>query len=83
MAAFGIDEGESLGALLLGPPIPALGHLDVDEQGFGWISEDDFVNHLKSSVTSSTVATSSTAKSQRRRSTARAHNPHRVARAGR
>ena len=24
---------------------PALGHLDVDPQGFAWLPEDDFVNH--------------------------------------
>src|SRR5712691_12982877 len=37
IAAFGIDEGESLGALLAqAPPTPALAHLDVDEQGFTW-----------------------------------------------
>src|SRR3989442_7967776 len=37
IAAFGLDEGESLGALLgSGPPTPSLVHLIVDEQGFGW-----------------------------------------------
>jgi pimeloyl-ACP methyl ester carboxylesterase len=47
IAAFGIDEGESLGALLgQGPPTPALAHLIVDEQGFGWLPEDDFVGHF-------------------------------------
>jgi pimeloyl-ACP methyl ester carboxylesterase len=47
IAAFGIDEGESLGALLGGgPPTAALAHLIVDEQGFAWIPEDDFVNHF-------------------------------------
>jgi len=35
IAAFGLDEGESLGALMAGPPTPALAHLDVDEQGSG------------------------------------------------
>src|SRR3989442_2947647 len=36
VAAFGLDEGESLGALLgSGPPTPSLAHLIVDEQGFG------------------------------------------------
>jgi hypothetical protein len=36
-----------LGALLGGgPPTPSLAHLIVDEQGFGWIPEDDFVDHF-------------------------------------
>ena len=47
VAAFGIDEGESLGALLSGgPPTPALANLDVDEQGFAWLPEADFVEHF-------------------------------------
>jgi len=47
VAAFGIDEGESLGALLGGgPPTPALASLAVDEQGFGWLPEADFVGHF-------------------------------------
>ncbi len=47
IAAFGIDEGESLGALLgSGPPTPSLAHLVVDEQAFGWLPEDDFVGHF-------------------------------------
>ena len=51
IAAFGIDEGESLGALLGGgPPTPALAHLIVDEQGFAWIPEEDFVTHFASDV---------------------------------
>jgi pimeloyl-ACP methyl ester carboxylesterase len=50
LAAFGLDEGESLGALMQGPPTPALAHLDVDEQGFAWCPEDDFVNHFASGV---------------------------------
>ena len=45
IAAFGLDEGESLGALLGGgPPSPALANLIVDEQGFGWLPEEAFVN---------------------------------------
>jgi pimeloyl-ACP methyl ester carboxylesterase len=47
VAAFAIDEGESLGGLLSqGPPTPALAHRFVDEQGFVWLTEDDFVNHF-------------------------------------
>jgi pimeloyl-ACP methyl ester carboxylesterase len=51
VAAFGLDEGESIGALLTqGPPSPALAHLDVDQQGFAWLAEDDFVNHFAADV---------------------------------
>ena len=51
IAAFGLDEGESLGALLgAGPPTPALAHLIVDEQGFASVPEDDFVTHFASGV---------------------------------
>jgi pimeloyl-ACP methyl ester carboxylesterase len=51
IAAFGIDEGESLGVLLSkGPTPPALAHLFTDKQGFGWLSEDDYVNHFAADV---------------------------------
>jgi len=51
IAAFGLDEGESLGALLAqGPVTPALVHQFVDERGFVWLSEDDFVNHFAADV---------------------------------
>jgi pimeloyl-ACP methyl ester carboxylesterase len=51
IAAFGLDEGESLGALLSqGPVAPALAHLFTDARGFGWLSEDDFVNHFAGDV---------------------------------
>jgi pimeloyl-ACP methyl ester carboxylesterase len=51
VAAFGLDEGESLGALLgAGPPSPALANLTVDEQGFGWLPEEDFVGHFAADV---------------------------------
>jgi pimeloyl-ACP methyl ester carboxylesterase len=51
IAAFGLDQGESLGALLSqGPVTPALAHLSTDEQGFGWLSEDDFVKHFAGDV---------------------------------
>jgi pimeloyl-ACP methyl ester carboxylesterase len=51
IAAFGLDDGESLGALLAqGPPTPALAHQFVDERGFVWLSEDDFVNHFAGDV---------------------------------
>jgi pimeloyl-ACP methyl ester carboxylesterase len=51
IAAFGLDEGESLGELLSqGPVTPALAHLFTDSRGFGWLSEDDFVNHFAGDV---------------------------------
>src|SRR3981081_291224 len=51
IAAFALDEGESLGALLGGgPPTPALAHLIVDERGFAWIPEEDFVGHFAADV---------------------------------
>ena len=47
IAAFGLDQGESLGALLgSGPPTPSLAHLIVDHQGFGWVPQEDFVAHF-------------------------------------
>jgi pimeloyl-ACP methyl ester carboxylesterase len=47
VAAFGLDEGESLGVLLGGgPPTPALANLSVDEQGFASLPEADFVGHF-------------------------------------
>jgi pimeloyl-ACP methyl ester carboxylesterase len=51
IAAFGLDEGESIGALLAqGEPTPALAHLRIDEQGFAWLPQDDFVNHFAADV---------------------------------
>lgn len=51
IAAFGLDEGESIGALLSqGPPSPALARLIIDEQGFAWLPEEDFVGHFAADV---------------------------------
>src|SRR5437762_2859570 len=51
IAAFALDQGESLGALLSqGPVTPSLAHLFTDSRGFGWLSEDDFVNHFAGDV---------------------------------
>jgi pimeloyl-ACP methyl ester carboxylesterase len=51
IAAFGLDEGESIGALLgQGPPTPALAHLRFDAQGFAWLPQDDFVKHFAADV---------------------------------
>lgn len=47
VAAFGLDQGESIGALNSQyPPPPALAHLRVDAQGFAWLSQEDFVKHF-------------------------------------
>jgi pimeloyl-ACP methyl ester carboxylesterase len=51
IAAFGLDQGETIGGLLAqGPPTPALAHLDIDKQGFAWIPEDDFVKHFAGDI---------------------------------
>jgi pimeloyl-ACP methyl ester carboxylesterase len=51
IAAFGLDEGESIGALAAqGPPTAALAHLIIDKQAFAWLPEDDFVNHFAADV---------------------------------
>jgi pimeloyl-ACP methyl ester carboxylesterase len=51
IAAFGLDQGESLGTLLSGrPATPALAHLFTDSRGFGWLLEADFVNHFAADV---------------------------------
>src|SRR6202167_1695881 len=51
IAAFGLDEGESLGALAAqGPPTPALAHLDIDAAGSAWLPEEDFVKHFAADV---------------------------------
>jgi len=51
IAAFGLDQGESINALLAqGPPTPALAHVEVDDRGFAWLPEDDFVGHFAADV---------------------------------
>jgi pimeloyl-ACP methyl ester carboxylesterase len=51
VAAFGLDQGESLGGLLSGgPPTPSRAHLIVDEKAFAWIPEEDFVTHFASGI---------------------------------
>ena len=47
VAAFGLDEGESLGTLLVNAaPTDALAHLIVDEHDVAWIPEEDFVRYF-------------------------------------
>jgi pimeloyl-ACP methyl ester carboxylesterase len=51
IAAFGLDEGETIGALLQqGPPTPALAHLNIDSQGFAWLPEADYVGHFAADI---------------------------------
>ncbi|HEY2473262.1 MAG TPA: alpha/beta hydrolase [Candidatus Cybelea sp.] len=51
VAGFGLDQGESIGALLsAGPPTPALAHIEIDKQGFAWLPKDDFVKHFAGDV---------------------------------
>jgi pimeloyl-ACP methyl ester carboxylesterase len=51
IAGFGLDEGESIGALLAGgPPPPAVANLDVDATGSAWLPEEDFMRHFASDV---------------------------------
>jgi pimeloyl-ACP methyl ester carboxylesterase len=51
VAAFGLDEGESLGGLLSqGPVTPALQHQSVDEKGFVWLAQEDFTDHFAADV---------------------------------
>ena len=51
IAGFGLDEGESIGALLQqGPATPAIANIEVDSEGFAWIPEDDFVAHFAADI---------------------------------
>jgi pimeloyl-ACP methyl ester carboxylesterase len=51
VAAFALDEGESVGEILAqGAPTAALEHLFTDSQGYSWLSEDDFVDHFAADV---------------------------------
>jgi pimeloyl-ACP methyl ester carboxylesterase len=51
VAAFGLDEGESIGALLgQGEPTPAVAHIRVDDQRFAWLPHDDFLAHFAPDV---------------------------------
>jgi pimeloyl-ACP methyl ester carboxylesterase len=51
IAAFALDEGESIGAILAQhPQTAALAHLDIDPLGFAWMPEDDFVEHFAADI---------------------------------
>jgi pimeloyl-ACP methyl ester carboxylesterase len=51
IAAFALDQGESIGKMLgQGPPTAALAHLEIDAAGFAWLPEEDFVKHFAADV---------------------------------
>ena len=51
VAAFGLDEGESINAVGADAPPPrALANIIVDQQGLGRLPEDDFVGHFAADV---------------------------------
>jgi pimeloyl-ACP methyl ester carboxylesterase len=51
ISGFGLDEGESIGALLGdGPPPPGIANLRIDAQGFAWLGHDDFLKHFAADV---------------------------------
>src|ERR1700749_1593600 len=51
IAAFALDEGETLAALLSKrPPARALAHMFTDFRGFGWLSEIDCVDYFACDV---------------------------------
>jgi pimeloyl-ACP methyl ester carboxylesterase len=51
IAAFGLDQGESIKSATAGyPPPPALGHLIVDDQGNATLDPADFVQHFAADV---------------------------------
>jgi pimeloyl-ACP methyl ester carboxylesterase len=51
IAAFALDDGESLGAVLAeGGTTQSLKHLYTDSRGFGWLTEEDFVGHFAADV---------------------------------
>jgi pimeloyl-ACP methyl ester carboxylesterase len=51
LAGFGLDEGESIGALLgQGAPTPAIAAFQLDDQGFAWLPEDAVLEHFAPDV---------------------------------
>jgi pimeloyl-ACP methyl ester carboxylesterase len=51
IAAFALDQGESVKAALEpGPPSPAIANLTIDDAGFTWLPEHDYVNHFAADV---------------------------------
>jgi hypothetical protein len=51
IAACGLDEGGSIGALLQqGPSTPAVANVDIDSEGFAWIPEHDFLGPFAADI---------------------------------
>jgi pimeloyl-ACP methyl ester carboxylesterase len=50
IAAFGLEEGETLGGGLPDPSPPAIANLEFDARGYAWLPEDDFVGHFAADV---------------------------------
>jgi len=51
VAATALDEGESIDEVLgAGEPTPAIAHLRIDQQGFAWLPQDDFVQHFAGGI---------------------------------
>ena len=51
IAAFGLDEGESIGGLLRpGPADTGAGEPRDRQSGLAWVPEDDFVNHFAGDI---------------------------------
>jgi pimeloyl-ACP methyl ester carboxylesterase len=56
VSGFGLDEGETIGGLLGdGPLPPAISHLRIDDQGFAWLPQEDFVKHFAADVDEDTA----------------------------
>jgi len=47
IAAFALDQGESIGALdAQGPSAPAMAHMLTDSRGLAWLPRDDYIRHF-------------------------------------
>lgn len=50
IAAFALDEGESMSEQLALGTHPTLSHLSIDAHGFAWLPEEDFLDHFAPDV---------------------------------
>ena len=51
VAAVALDEGESIDEFLAaGELTPAIAHLRIDDQGFAWLPQDDFVRYFAADI---------------------------------
>ena len=56
ISGFALDEGESIGDLLGGGELPpAIQHLRIDDQGFAWLPQDDFVKFFAAGIDTDTA----------------------------